>query len=96
MGQPWVELVEGGDYGGPSQDGPGPRCGCHGNLKVTLFTVISYSPLGDCAVSHIPLYEGNVNSKSRVVYDEVPNPCYNEYICYISPLLCLRGQELQQ
>ena len=61
-----------------------------------VITVISYSPLGDCAVSHIPLYKGNVNGKSTVVYDEVPNPCYNEYICYISPLLCLRGQELQQ
>ena len=34
MGQPGVGLVEGGDYGGQSQDGPGPRCGCHG--KVTL------------------------------------------------------------
>jgi hypothetical protein len=34
VGQPGVELVEGGDYGGPSHDGPGPRCGCHG--KVTL------------------------------------------------------------
>ena len=61
-----------------------------------VITVISYSPLGDCAVSHIPLYKGNVNGKSTVVYDEVPNPCYNEYICYISPLLCLRGRKLQQ
>ena len=60
-----------------------------------VITVISYSPLGDCAVSHIPRYKESVNGKSKVVYDEVPNPCYNEYICYISPLLCLRGQELQ-
>jgi len=60
-----------------------------------VITVISYSPLGDCTVSHIPLYKGSVNGKSTVVYDEVPNPCYNEYIRYISPLLCLRGQELQ-
>ena len=36
VGQPGVELVEGGDYGGPSQDGPGPRCGCHGKVTVTL------------------------------------------------------------
>ena len=40
VGQPWVELVEGGDYGRPrppsqdGSDGTGPRCGCHG--KVTL------------------------------------------------------------
>ena len=33
--------------------------------------------------------------KSAVVYVEAPNPCYNERICYISPLLCLRGQKLQ-
>ena len=61
-----------------------------------VITVISYSPLGDCTVSHIPLYKGSVNGISAVVYDEVPNPCYNEYICYISPLLCLHGQKLQQ
>ena len=53
MGQPGVELVEGRDYGGPSQDGPGPRCGCH--VKVTLFTVISYSPLGDYSFHIFPL-----------------------------------------
>ena len=61
-----------------------------------VITVISYNPLGDCTVSHIPFYKGSVNGKSTVVYNEVPNPCYNEYICYISQLLCLRGQELQQ
>ena len=37
-----------------------------------------------------------MNGKPRVVYDEVPNPRYNEYICYISPFLCLRGQKLQK
>ena len=66
-----------------------PRSGVR--LGVETITVISYSPLGDCAVSHIPLYKGNVNGKSIVVYDEVPNPCYNEYICYISPLQGCRG-----
>ena len=30
----WVELVKGGDYGGPSQDGQGPRCGCHGKVML--------------------------------------------------------------
>ncbi len=27
VGQPGMERVEGGDFGGPSQDGPGPRWG---------------------------------------------------------------------
>ena len=36
-----------------------------------VITVISYSPLGDYAVSQIPFYKGNVNGKSTVVYDEV-------------------------
>ncbi len=84
MGQPGMERVEGGDYGGPSQDGPGPRRGCR--ERVTILTVISYIPLGDYGCFISTLYKGCVNGKSRVVYDELPSPYYNEYICYISPL----------
>ena len=68
MGQPGVELVEGRDYGGPSQDGPGPRCGCHGKVtllpsfpiarwEITLFHIYPFIR------AHIPLYKGSVNGK---------------------------------
>jgi hypothetical protein len=90
VGQPGTERVAGGDFGGPSQDGPGPRCGTLWEIDMT------YSPVGRLRRFTSTLYKGSVNSKCRVVYDEVPNPCYYEYICYISPFLCLRGQKLQQ
>ena len=97
MGQPWVEPVEGGDYGGPSQDGPGPRCGYPG--KVTLLPSFS---LARWEITPFHIYpfirevcKGSVNGKSTVVHDEVPNPCYNEYTCYNSLLLCLHRQKLR-
>ena len=78
MGQlePGVERVEGGDYGGPSKDWQGPRCGCHG--KVTLLPSFSIArweitPFNGFTYT---LYKGSVNGKSRVVYDEVPNPAH--------------------
>ena len=67
-------------------------------MPVTLLTVITYSPVGRLGLCRFTptLFEGSVNCKSRVVDDEVPNPRYNECICYISPFLCLRRQKLQQ
>ncbi len=52
----------------------------------------------EIATFHIyPLQgKGSVTGKSRVIRDEVSNPFYHEYIRYISPFLCLRGQKLQQ
>ncbi len=88
-----MERMEGRDYCGPSQDGPGPRCGRY--EKMTLLTVMAYSPVGRLRRFISTLYEGSVNGKSRVVYDEVPNPCYKENICYISAFLFLCGQKLQ-
>ena len=46
--------------------------------------------MGDYAVSVIPLSKECVHVNSRVFFYEVPNPFYNEYICYISLFLCLR------
>ncbi len=57
---------------------------------------MTYSPVERLRRFTSTLYKGRLNGKSKVVYDEVPNPCYNKYICYISPFLCLRGQKLQQ
>ncbi len=37
-----------------------------------------------------------MKGKSSVVYDEASKPCNIEYLCIISPFLCLCGQELQQ
>jgi hypothetical protein len=92
-GQPGMERPEwakGLDYGGPSQDGPGPRCcGHHGTA--TLLTATIYSPVGSLRRFTSTLCKGlgGVNGSSKVVYDEVPNPCYNECSCYISPSLRL-------
>jgi hypothetical protein len=79
VGQPGMERVEGSDFCWPSQDGMGLRCGRY--EKLTLHSH-SLKPVGILCRFIPTLYKGSVNDKSRVVYDEIPNPCYNEYICY--------------
>ncbi len=50
--------------------------------QMTLLTVMTYSPVGRLRRFTSTLYKGSVKGKFRVIYGEVPNPCYNEYICY--------------
>ena len=64
LGQPRMERVEGEDFCGPSQDGPGPRWGKLWEIDVTVMT---YSPVGRLRCFTSTLYKGSVNGKSRVV-----------------------------
>ena len=62
-----MERVEGGDsdYGGPSQDGSGPRCGRYG--EVASLMVTTYIPVGRLHSFTSTLYKGSVNCSSTVI-----------------------------
>jgi hypothetical protein len=83
MGQPGEE---GGDYGGPSQNGQGPRCGHYG--KVLLPSVIFYSPVKRSRPSTLAPFkreDRTVNLESSMI--RVPTHAI-ENTCATSARLC--------